>query len=225
MLLRYRFKKVSCAPNEWKPDKVIIKHTNLAITAAIIYALLILFIDSFFDLQSYNAHNVCVHRENVEKPPSMLVVQLTTALPRLTFQLATIVLDVLCFYDVQKQKSTGQKSKIRKQIQEKHTSILAEIPFRASLISSFILFLQIIVQILIGMEWIQPMEKYALVFICVRATSIWRNPLIATCAFRVNEENRKRNAEEERIKRRNSEIQDALKRREARKKNLPGNNA
>ena len=44
-----------------------------------------------------------------------------------------------------------------------------------------------------------------------------QNPLIATCSFKINDENRQRNVDEERERKRQKEVQDALKRRAERK--------
>ena len=184
------------------------------VTSAIIYGLLITFINSVFELTSFNTYNVCLCREKAESP-KLLFTFITTTLPQLTIQLTIIILDISCFYLVKKQKNNRQKSKVQKLIYEKHSNILTEIPFRASLISTSIFLLQVLGHIVIASR-LQPLEKYAFVIILVKVTSIWKNPLIATFTFRVNEENRKRNADEERERKRQWEIQDAVKRKQER---------
>ena len=157
---------------------------------------------------------MCLFREKAENP-KLAFTFLSTTLPQLSIQVAVIVLDISCFFIVQKQRKTPPDSKVQRRIHKKHTNILAEIPFRATLISTFTFLLQVVGHIVIASR-LQPLEKYAFVTLLVKVTSIWKNPLIATLTFRVNEENRRRNADEERERKRDLEIQDALMRKQER---------
>ena len=72
-----------------------------------------------------------------------------------------------------------------------------------------------------GIEIIDPLEKYLFVIILTRIQDTLRNPLIAKFLFNINDLNRQRDALVEREINRQKEIQDALKRRRARQKNKP----
>ena len=105
-------------------------------------------------------------REKAENP-KLVFTFLSTTLPQLSLQLTIIVLDISCFYIVQKQRKNPPDSKVQRRIHKKHTNILAEIPFRASLISTFTFFLQVVGHIVIASR-LQPLEKYAFVTLLVK---------------------------------------------------------
>ena len=65
-----------------------------------------------------------------------------------------------------------------------------------------------------GIQKLDPLEKYFFVIILTRIQDTLRNPLIAKFLFNINDENRQRNALEERERNQQREIQDALKRRQ-----------
>ena len=62
---------------------------------------------------------------------------------------------------------------------------------------------------------IQPPEKYLVALIGSQLEKILRNPLVAIFTFKINDATRQKNAAEERKRKQNIEIQDALKRRKA----------
>ena len=64
---------------------------------------------------------------------------------------------------------------------------------------------------------IQPQEKYLVATIGAQWYKILRNPLVAVFTFKINDATRQKNADEERNRKRDFEIQDALKRLKRRK--------
>ena len=96
-----------------------------------------------------------------------------------------------------------------------------EIPLRATIISTLLFIPYITAYMVMGIEIIDPLEKYLFVIILTRIQDTLRNPLIAKFLFNINDLNRQRDALVEREINRQKEIQDALKRRRARQKNKP----
>ena len=184
----------------------------MIISAAVSYVILLSFTNAYFDLKSFNIFSVCLNRETTENP-KLLFNMITTTLPILSLLTITIALDISCFFFVLNRRNTIQDIQSRFQMHQNHSYILADIPFRASLISTFVYLVLIIGYFIISTENVHPLEKYVSVIILCRVIDICKSPLIATCAFKVNDENRHRNSEEERERKRQLEIQDALKRR------------
>ena len=92
-----------------------------------------------------------------------------------------------------------------------------DIPLKATLLSTIFLILVLAVYIILGMRDIGPLEKYLAVILITRVNDTLRNPMIAVCTFKINDDNRQQNADEERERKRQKEIQLALKRREERR--------
>ena len=178
----------------------------------IFYVLLLSFTNSYFELNSFNIFSVCLYKEETESP-KLLFNFISTTLPIFTLLTVTIALDISCFFFVLNRRNTVQDIQTQFQINQNHSNILDDIPFRASLISTFVYLILITGYFIISIENIHPLEKYVSVIIICRVNDICKSPLIATCAFKVNDENRQRNSAEERERKRQLEIQDALRRR------------
>ena len=96
--------------------------------------------------------------------------------------------------------------------------IIDEIPIRSSLFNTLFLVPYIFIVIVlaqIGGDFLDQ-DKRDLMGIPFFAMTIVRTWLVATLTFKKNDSNRKRNAEQEREMNRQIEIQDALKKRQAR---------
>ena len=91
-----------------------------------------------------------------------------------------------------------------------------EIPLRATIISILLFIPYFLTYIILGIQKLDPLEKYFFVIILTRIQDTLRNPLIAKFLFNINDENRQCNALEERERNQQREIQDALKRRQLR---------
>ena len=91
-----------------------------------------------------------------------------------------------------------------------------EIPLRATIISTLLFIPYITAYAVMGIEKLDPLEKYFFVIILTRIQDTLRNPLIVKFLFNINDLNRQRNALEERERNQQREIQDALKRRQLR---------
>ena len=179
----------------------------------ICYFISLVIIDAYFELQSFNVYNVCLYRDEA-KQPNVIFITLTTLIPVIVLLISSIYMDTSCYMNVITLKTSTYQD-----VQENmhRRNILNAIPFRASMISSVLFVMLLLGYSIIGIEEVEPLEKYLCVIIICRLNDIFRNPLLATCAFRVNNENRQKNADEERERKRKLEIDDALKRRHERK--------
>ena len=101
------------------------------------------------------------------------------------------------------------------QVQENHHN---NIPIHASVICSLLFIFHIAGFVVVGAQMVQPIEKYLLVIVLTRLNDAIRNPLIATCAFRINDSNAAEDRERKRHRERKRQlvIEDALKRRHER---------
>ena len=117
---------------------------------------------------------------------------------------------VIFKYCVQVTKQINKSTKgSANQVQENHHN---NIPIHASVICSLLFIFHLFGFVVVGAQGVQPVEKYLLVIVLTRLNDAIRNPLIATCAFRINDSN----AAEDREGKRQLVIEDALKRRHER---------
>ena len=94
------------------------------------------------------------------------------------------------------------------------------IPLRATLISTHLFLVGIVVYAVLSSKNIQPPEKYLVATIGAQWYKILRNPLVAIFTFKINDATRQKNAVEERKRKREFQIQDALKRRKELRQSL-----
>ena len=62
-----RYKKVKDIENRWYTNKQLVKASYVAFGLLLLYGVICTFINSHFELQSYNIYNVCLHGENAKK--------------------------------------------------------------------------------------------------------------------------------------------------------------
>ena len=91
--------------------------------------------------------------------------------------------------------------------------VFSDIPLRATLISTHLFLVGIVVYSVLSSQNILPPEKYLVALIGSQLEKILWNPLVAIFTFKINDATRQKNAAEERKRKQEIEIQDALKRR------------
>ena len=134
--------------------------------------------------------------------------------PSLSIMVLTNSLDLSSYFwlknriHVTKHTNKSSKGSVN-QVQENHHN---NIPIHASVICSLLFIFHLFGFVVVGAQGVQPVEKYLLVIVLTRLNDAIRNPLIATCAFRINDSN----AAEDRERKRQLVIEDALKRRHER---------
>ena len=146
---------------------------------------------------------------------------LTVLLPICTLIFITCLLD---FYSILwfRKRKTRVEPEIERISEEgdeiKCMPFIYDIPLKATMLSTIFLILFLAVYIVLGIKDIRPLEKYLIVIMITRINDTLRNPMIAICTFKINDDNRRqRNANEEREQNRQKEVQLALKRRQERK--------
>ena len=181
----------------------------------ILYALILTWINAHFEFQSFNVYNVCLDREKA-KLPKVTFNFIMVLTPVLSVMVLTNAMDLSSYFWLKNRIDVNTKN-INKstvkgnanQVQENHHN---NIPIHASVICSLLFIFHIAGFVVVGAQMVQPIEKYLLVIVLTRLNDAIRNPLIATCAFRINDSN----AAEDRERKRQLVIEDALKRRHER---------
>ena len=217
MISFIRYQKLSHSPSLWKPNEKLVKNASLAILSLILYTILITFINAFFEFKSFNVFNVCLNQEKAEFPNVAFNI-ISCLVPVLFFIILTNVLDVSSYIWLQTRigpatRSNSIKDSIFKGSDTNPNAPNVDIPLKASLISSTLFIPIFVAYIIIGSDRIQPLEKYFVGILCLRLTDAIRNPLTASCTFRVNSAN----AAEDRERNRQVVINEALRQRQERR--------
>ena len=133
-------------------------------------------------------------------------------LPVVIMVIAAGVVDLLSYFWLQKRENNSRREYIKN-----------DIPLRATAISTSLHAIFIFVFVILGIQKVQPIDKYLIATVLIRIDNILRNPLTAVFTFKINDETRQKNVAKERERKRQAVIQDALRQREEIK--LEGNKA
>ena len=128
---------------------------------------------------------------------------LTVLVPIIIVVIVTCIMDYSCYRWLHRIHPNG----------EIQGCVLSDIPLRATLISTHLFLVGIVVYAVLSSQNIQPQEKYLVATIGAQLYKILRNPLVAIFTFKINDATRQKDADEERKRKQEIEIQDALKRR------------
>ena len=170
----------------------------------------ITFLNSYFELKSYNIHTVCLKGPQA-KINNVTFNIVTILVPLLAYVIVVSILDILSYKRLQ--SSVGPMEDYQS------CTFNADIPLRASLFDSHLLMLYFLVYIVMGANNVGPLDKYLVAVIGIRIKDMIRNPLILTYALKRSEEIRERfAAQEDREKRRQKEIFKAIIKKAARRK-------
>ena len=211
MISYIKFSKLFLCPI--KSFKTIMKQAYIALTLVIIYGLILTSLNTHFGLNIFNIYSVCLSAK--EASESNVTLNLITVLvPIALLVIGTISLDFFIFVWLHHRKTRVQQEN---QSNLQNVSFIHDIPLRASLISTIPFIPILIIYASLGLKNVPPLEKYLIAIIMTKVYDTLQNPLIATCSFKINDENRQRNVDEERERKRQKEVQDALKRRAERK--------
>ena len=169
-------------------------------------------INAYFNLQSFNVYSVCLLREKADFP-QVAFNFITVLMPVISVMVLTNAMDLSSYFWLQNRvlvtRQLNKEGHHHLLVHEEHNNI----PLNASVICSLLFIPHLVGFCVVGSESIQPLEKYFLAIMVIRLNDVIRNPLIAKCAFRINDSN----AAENRERKRQVEIQDALQRRQERK--------
>ena len=205
-----RYKRITNVPNTWKSNEELIRKSNFAFLFMVIYGVSITFLNSYFELKSYNNYTVCLEGPQA-KINNVTFNVLTVLAPLMIYVIVTSALDISSYLKLQ--NSVGPMEDYQS------CTFNADIPLRASLFDTHLLMLYFSVYIILGANNVQPLEKYLVAVIGIRIKDIVRNPLILTYALKRSEEIRERfAAQEDREKRRQKEIFKAIIKKAARRK-------
>ena len=204
MVSYIRYKRVSYSKVGllfWKSEKELVRKSTWIIGLVLLYGLILTFINAYFNLRAFNIYSVCLEKQHTTNNQVSFCL-ITVLIPMMILFLTTCIMDFLCYIwinDIPNKRYTN------------------DIPLRATLISTALLFPYLISTVVLAMNDINALDKYLIAIISYRFNDIIRSPLTATCTFRINNENMQRNADLERERKRQIEIQDALQRRSERR--------
>ena len=215
-----RYKKIACFPSPWKSNEYLLKRVSCALFLMIIYCITVTIINQMTNIRSFNIYLVCLMGTEATEQ-NVLYNLLTVLLPIITLIFITCLLDFYSMFWFRKQK-TRVEPEIKRNSEDgdetKCMPFIDDIPLKATVLSTIFLILVLTVYIVLGIKDIRPLEKYLIVIMITRVNDTLRNPMIAICTFKINDDNRRqRNANEEREQNRQKEVQLALKRRQERK--------
>ena len=201
---------LSHGPYPWFSNEKLCKYSIIILSLLILYGIIITFINAYFNLWSFNIYTVCyIGPEGTDQKVAFNVI--TVLLPVIVLVISSCSLDLSCFVFLQQRRSSVHPTTQPNSIPQGNS---LEIPLRATIISTLLFIPYILIYIILGTRKLDPLEKYFFVIILTRIQDTLRNPLIAKFLFNINDQNRQRNALEERERKRQEEIQDAMKRRQ-----------
>ena len=203
-----RYKKLGNIGNNWFTNSQLVKSSSLILALVLLYGLIIAFINSHFNLRNFHVYLVCLEGQkagmnNVGFNGIMVLSPILLAVT------STVIMDVLSYLWLQRAVHPIDN-------ENQGCVIIHEIPIRSTMISTLLLLPYLVIYFVISSQNIQPMEKYLVSIVGTRINDILRNPLVAIYTFKINEETRRKNADKERERKRQIEIQDAVNRRKER---------
>ena len=140
------------------------------------------------------------------KNPKLLFNGLTVVLPVMIMVITAGIMDLSSYFWLQKRDNNS--------LERQHQRCLKnDIPLRATAISTSLHVLFIVGFIILGIQKVQPMQKYLFAVVGARIGNILRNPLTAFFTFKINDDTRQKNAAKERERKRQAEIREADRQR------------
>ena len=178
------------------------------------YALIVVILNSIFDLRAFNIYSICVDGTDAQQPNVILTLFLIL-LPLMIMISVTCIMDFTCLVWLMSRRAVQPDTEDTAAVG--CITIIDEIPLRATVINTLLLMPYLITSIALSRGDINPLEKYLIAILSYRFNDVIRSPLIATCTFKINNENMRRSRARQREINRQKEIQSALVKRRERK--------
>ena len=203
-----RFKRVSTSLNHetWKTEKELIQDTNKALSLTAVLLLTMVITNAIFDMRWITIYNHCT---GVTKEISWMGI--STHLAQVVIIIATIHLDIKCLKLVQKIRNHPNPAA---SLQSKQRHMLHEIPMRSTILN----FGLILVMLLTMQVGFQTREILTCGTIGILVIFLIKSPVSVFWTVRVNETNARIDKAKNREQRRRIEIEEALKKRDQRRK-------
>lgn len=190
----------------WRSNEQLLKGSSYILTGGVIYSFTVVAINSIFNLRAFNIYSICLEKDEAKNNNPILTLILIL-LPLMTLICVTCTMDFTCLIWLTNRRAVNPHHD--NDINVGCINVMDEIPLRATMINTLLLIPYILTSVAISKGNVSPMEKYLIATLSYRFNDIIRSPLIVTCTFKVNNDNRARDREI----RRQKEIQAALKRR------------
>ena len=200
--LLFRLKNIQINdPGGWKPNSKLIKYGLFTIFFSLLYVILWVVVNAAGDYHSLAIFDFCTFG-NEAQDHGYFVTVLCIGLPVVILTLVTALMDFRCLYFIRHHSGGAGGKKIDR------------IPLNASIISTILSIPYLLCTALVAnlfTKTLSSQDKFFFILIPSTLINAIRNPLIVTCAFKVNKNNQ--NVEQICKKRRQSVIQDAIERR------------
>lgn len=201
-LIRFKRMTLNC-PNGWKPESLLIRMTQISLICAFTYFTTMTIFNSILGLNVSYSYIFCMHLK--AEPVNLLLLFILVILPVLLVITATSLMDIKCLLFIKNHQTNQERFQIS--LRASIISTLITVPYFILASAQGNLMGQLSIE---ANTFLSLFTNYLVVII--------RNPLISTCAFRVNSSIQKQlDAQTDREKRRKVEMEHAIKAREERK--------
>ena len=209
-----RYKRIATAMNGgiWKSNAQLIKITNLFVGLWMTSLSIYIFLNSYFELEYLMLYNICT---NAGKEIARHIFQVVVfGAYRAILSVLTIAVDIACLFLV---RELAKKPKPgTNQAQKEKRNILNETPMRSSLLTLLYFAHVLSIMPIMALESLTNREKIDIALIGQYVLLLIKNPWLVFLTVRVNEVNARVDQNEERERKRQLEIKDAIKRRNER---------
>ena len=104
MPLLSRYKKLSQGPNPWISNEELLKYSFITLSLIILYGILIIFINVYFNLWSFHIITVCYIGPDHDKGQKVAFNVMTVLIPVIVSVIISCVMDLSCFVLIQHQR-------------------------------------------------------------------------------------------------------------------------
>ena len=204
--VRYRRVLTSLNNETWKNEKELIQDTNKALSLTAVLFLIMVITNAIFDMGWIGIYNHCMGMTY-----EIAWMGIFAQLMRFVMIIATIHLDIKCLKLVQKIRNHPNPAA---SLQSKQRHMLHEIPMRSTILN----FGLILVMLLTMQVGFQTREILTCGTIGILVIFLIKSPVSVFWTVRVNETNARIDKAKNREQRRRVEVEEALKKRDQRRK-------
>ena len=212
--IKYKRVSTSLSHATWKTEKELIQDTNKALSLTAILLLILVITNAIFDMRCIHGYNHCTSVTN----NSRAWIGVLGHLVRVVMIIATIHLDIKCLKLVQRIRNhpnpewCASHQSNRCTLAQRH--MLHEIPMRSTILN-FGLILNFFVILTVASQTGEGLHSAT---IGVLVMLLIKSPVSVFWTVRVNESNARIDKDKDTERRRQLEVQEALKKREQRRK-------
>ena len=235
--LLFRFMKLNNPVTGWRPEPQILNIIGWSTIGAYFYVFILAATSILFHHAFHGNFYLCLKEDPPQYEDGLTFIAVLVLGVELLAVLFSVTLDIFSLWKLRHlEKNRMDQQPNRNQIQPSpmenvieapanflERKIIDELPIRSSLINTLFLLQYVFIMIVvgaIGRNWSKNEYRFGLLSIPYMLLSIFRTCLVARLTFKKNDANRLRNADDERERARQVEVQDALRKRRARNEGM-----